>query len=89
MRIKWRIYLRDFFRGFFMSFAGNLTQLLRSRHAKNFDEATKNPVKAQFDKLISIVSKNENTEFGKKHGFWKVHSVEEYQKMCLFVIMII
>lgn len=63
-----------------MSFAGNLTQLLRSRHAKNFDEATKNPVKAQFDKLTSIISKNENTEFGKKHGFWKVHSVEDYQK---------
>ncbi|MEK7432336.1 MAG: GH3 auxin-responsive promoter family protein [Cyanobacteriota bacterium] len=63
-----------------MSFVGNITQLIRKKYFNRFEEASKNPVKAQWEKLSEILSKNENTEFGKNYGFWKIHSVSDYQK---------
>ena len=48
--------------------------------AKRFERATMNPAKVQKEKLLSIIKKNKNTEYGKKYGFSSISSVADYQK---------
>lgn len=62
------------------NFISTLGQFLRTKHAKNFEKATLNPKEAQFKKLKNILEKNANTEFGKKHGFWRINSIKDYQE---------
>ncbi len=50
-----------------------------STHVRRFNKAMRNPRQAQEQKLLEIVRANENTAFGKKHGFDKIHSIKEYQ----------
>lgn len=64
-----------------MSFVGNITQFLRKKHYDNFQKASTYPLQAQWDKLRKIISNNENTEFGKKYGFWKINSIKDYQNL--------
>lgn len=63
-----------------MSLLGTISQLLRLRHAKSFESATKNPREAQWKKLKTILNQNANTEFGKTYNFSGINSPEEYQK---------
>ena len=48
---------------------------------KSIDKVSQNPGEVQEKLLMSILEKNKNTEYGKKVGFDKVHSVEDFQKM--------
>jgi hypothetical protein len=50
-----------------------------STHVRRFNKALRNPRLAQEQKLLEIIRANENTVFGKKHGFDKIHSIKEYQ----------
>lgn len=59
---------------------GIIGQTLRTKHAKNFEKATYEPKEEQWKKLKTILQKNSETEFGKKHGFWRLNSVDDYQK---------
>lgn len=48
--------------------------------AARFEEATKDPAEAQKKTLLDYLVRNKNTEYGKKYGFSKIGSVEEYLK---------
>lgn len=39
------------------------------------------PMETQNKILMEIVEKNKDTEYGKKYGFDKIHSIEDYQRM--------
>lgn len=49
--------------------------------AAKFEEATRDPAAAQEKILLDYISRNKNTEYGKKYGFAKIGSVEEYRKL--------
>ena len=48
---------------------------------KSIDKVSQNPGEVQKELLMSIIEKNKNTEYGKKIGFDKIHSVEDFQKI--------
>ena len=56
-----------------MSFMGK--GILRSLEKK-----TNDPLKYQEELLMSVLQDNKDTEFGQKHGFSDIHSVEEYRE---------
>jgi hypothetical protein len=59
----------------------NLLRLwLRFSSADKFDDATWDPRAAQEAKLLEIVRRNEQTSFGRDHGFDKVRSIADYQR---------
>ncbi len=49
--------------------------------AAKFEEATRDPVSAQKKTLLDYISRNKDTEYGKKYGFSNINSVEEYRKL--------
>ena len=49
--------------------------------AKLFENATKNPIKAQRRLLLQYLARNKNTEYGKKYNFSKVRSIEDYRML--------
>lgn len=48
-------------------------------HVRKFREATLRPREAQEKKLLDIIKLNQDCEFGKKHGFAAIQSIEDYQ----------
>jgi len=48
--------------------------------ANRFKRATLNPANSQKEKLLSIIRKNENTEYGKRYNFPSISTVSDYQK---------
>ncbi|MBX9568753.1 MAG: GH3 auxin-responsive promoter family protein [Candidatus Obscuribacterales bacterium] len=50
-------------------------------HVRKFREATLRPKSAQEQKLLEIIRLNQNTEFGKKHGFSTIQSIADYQQL--------
>jgi hypothetical protein len=50
-------------------------------HVNRFKSALKNPAAAQQQKLLSIIRANENSVFGRKHGFEKIRSLEDFQRL--------
>lgn len=49
-------------------------------HVRRFMGALANPREAQSEKLLSMVRANEDTEFGRRHGFKSIKSIEDYQR---------
>jgi hypothetical protein len=49
-------------------------------HINRFKAALRNPLEAQTAKLLQIVRANADSEFGRKHHFDKVNSIEDYQR---------
>ncbi len=47
---------------------------------KKFNRDTQNAFSVNSNVLNKIISKNCNTEFGKKHGFSNIHNLEEYKR---------
>jgi hypothetical protein len=56
-----------------------LARLLFSKSWERFETACKQPAKAQTDKLLEIVRRNQDTEYGKKYDFKNIKSVEDFQ----------
>ena len=54
-------------------------KLLRIR-ANSFEKDTFAPIKAQKRVLLEFLSRNRKTEYGSKHGFGDIKSIEEYRK---------
>ena len=52
---------------------------LKVSAANRFDDATWKPGEAQERKLLEIVRRNENTAYGREHGFGKVRSMRDFQ----------
>lgn len=50
------------------------------RAANRFEHATQDPVRVQRDKLLDLMSKNQDTEYGRRHGFSSIKAIEDYQK---------
>lgn len=48
--------------------------------ARRFEAATCDPVGTQHKKLMAIVERNQNTEYGEEHGFSSVKSLKDWQK---------
>jgi hypothetical protein len=64
--------------------ASNVQRLLRAwlklSAASRFDDATWDPRAAQERKLLEIVQRNAQTEFGKAHSFSSIASIADYQE---------
>jgi len=46
---------------------------------RSFESATKDPLKAQRAILLQYLQRNKNTEYGRKHNFAAIRSIEEYR----------
>ena len=53
---------------------------LKISDADRFEEATRQPAAMQERKLLAIVRRNRDTEYGREHGFDHVRSVEDFQR---------
>jgi GH3 auxin-responsive promoter len=53
---------------------------LKFSAANHFDDATWDPRAAQERKLLEIIRRNENTVYGKEHGFREVRSIDDYRR---------
>jgi hypothetical protein len=49
-------------------------------HIRRFENACRTPAQAQEEKLLQIIRANQNTAFGRKHNFDKIHSIADYRK---------
>ncbi len=54
--------------------------VLGRREVARFEAAAADPQAAQADHLLKIISRNAETEFGKRHNFSAIRSVEDYRK---------
>lgn len=52
---------------------------LKFSNANAFEQATRQPAAAQEEKLLEIVRRNQQTEYGREHQFNRIRSVEEFQ----------
>lgn len=52
---------------------------LKLSDADRFEEATRNPLVAQERKLLEIVRRNQDTVYGRAHGFAHVRSIRDFQ----------
>ena len=46
----------------------------------HIEEITKDPMKVQEEFLLKLLDDNKDTEYGRKHGFANIHSIEEYRQ---------
>jgi hypothetical protein len=53
---------------------------VNSTSAKRFEAATRDPRGAQERKLFGALRQNAETEYGRRHGFGSISTVEEYQR---------
>ena len=53
---------------------------LKFSDANTFDDATWTPREAQEKKLLEIVGRNKDTDFGRDHGFGRIQSIEDYRR---------
>jgi hypothetical protein len=58
---------------------GLLSLLLRFSDADRFDAATRQPMLGQTNKLLEIVRRNQDTDYGRRHGFAGIRSVKDFQ----------
>lgn len=52
----------------------------RATHIRRFEKAVRAPGAAQEYKLLNILRANQNTAFGREHGFDRINSIEDFQK---------
>jgi len=66
-----------------MTVATSLQSLLRvwlkHSNADHFDESTWRPAAAQRDKLLEICGRNAGTDYGRRHGFDRIRSVDDFR----------
>ncbi len=65
-----------------MNFTYYALKLLAPK-AKAFERATKNPLNAQKNLLLTFLKRNKKSEYGKKHNFSKIRSIKDYQATVL------
>ncbi len=54
--------------------------------ARRFEKATADPIAAQHSKLMRIVRRNQDTEYGREHGFASIKTFAEYQSAVPIII---
>ena len=63
-----------------MSLAGIIIGFVSRQSASRFEKATHDPVNVQRAKMLSLVSRNAGTEYGKRYGFAAIKTFEDYQQ---------
>ncbi len=63
-----------------MSLEATLIKIGTKQAAVRYELATLHPAEMQAQKLLSIVRKNEGTEYGKRYGFSSIRNISDYQK---------
>ncbi len=63
-----------------MSLEATLIKIGTKQTADRYERATLHPTEMQAQKLLSIVRKNEGTEYGKRYGFSSIRNISDYQK---------
>jgi hypothetical protein len=63
-----------------MSLAGFLISFTTRQSAKRFEKATQDPVGVQTQKLLGMVQKNADTEYGRRYGFSSIKAIKDYQQ---------
>ena len=63
-----------------MSLAGFVIHSMTKGSAQRFEAATKNPVQAQTDKILNMVLKNTDSEYGRRYGFSAIKTIKDFQK---------
>ncbi|UCF94595.1 MAG: GH3 auxin-responsive promoter family protein [Desulfobacterales bacterium] len=63
-----------------MSLTGLVIKFMSQKPAGRFEQATRDPVRVQTDRILSTVRKNAETEYGRRYGFAKIRTIEDYQK---------
>jgi len=61
-----------------MSLASVIMRTVTNRSAKEFEEASRNPVAVQTELLQGMMQRNADTAYGKRHGFASIRSFEDY-----------
>ena len=62
-----------------MSLGSTLIKIGVKQAADSYERATLQPTETQTQKLLSIVRKNEGTEYGKRYGFSSIRTISHYQ----------
>ncbi|MBL0715981.1 MAG: GH3 auxin-responsive promoter family protein, partial [Desulfosarcina sp.] len=63
-----------------MSLAGWLINFMTRKSAARFETATRNPRQVQADKLLGMMRKNADTDYGRRYGFGRIRTIGDYQK---------
>jgi len=63
-----------------MSLAGFLISFTTRQSAKRFEKATRDPVGVQTQKLLGLVHKNADTEYGRRYRFSSIKTIKDYQQ---------
>ena len=63
-----------------MSLASLAMRLVSHQSAKRFEAATRDPVRIQQKKILEMVRKNADTEYGRRYGFGSIRNIADYQK---------
>jgi len=63
-----------------MSLTGWLINFMTKKSAQRFEAATKDPVRIQTDKILSIIQKNADTDYGRRYGFAAIKTIKDFQK---------
>lgn len=63
-----------------MGLTSILVRLATRAPARRFEEASKNAVETQRARLLELVRRNENTEYGKRHGFSSIRGFDDWRK---------
>ena len=63
-----------------MPLTAYIISFITGQAAKRFEAVTQDPVRVQREKLLAIVQKNAETEYGQRYGFSTIHSVADYQQ---------
>ena len=63
-----------------MSLIGHIIKWTTGRAAGRFGSATKRTAAVQRELLLSMMAKNADTEYGRKHGFGSIRTIEDFQK---------
>ncbi len=62
-----------------MSLASLAIRMSSRASAARFEQATRDPVRTQTEKILALVRKNAQTEYGRRFGFDSVRTVEDFR----------
>ena len=63
-----------------MSLTSMIIQFVNSRSAQRFERATEQAIETQRAKLLEIVHKNVDTEYGRRYDFASIQTIADYQR---------
>ena len=63
-----------------MSLTGQIIGLVTKRSAGRFARAAQDPLGTQTEKIMSMVRRNAETDFGRRYQFASINSIADYQK---------